>query len=275
MAELTGSYYSENFVFHEVSTFQPEFLRSGTVIYEVVRIIHGTALFLEDHINRLQTSVNLSGLKYPVSIAEIRGMIANLVLKNNTQLGNVKIILLFPNHNAPVLYAFFIPHSYPTPPMVEAGVETDFFKAERNDPNVKKLHPEMIQRVNAFISAEKLYDAVLIDESNAITEGSRTNIFFIQRETIFTPPADVVLKGITRQKIFELCSNLEITIIEQRISTNTLDEFRAAFFTGTSPKILPINRIAHIRFSVSDPLLQKLIKTYDQLITDYISNSSC
>jgi branched-chain amino acid aminotransferase len=270
MAELTGSYYSENSIFRQASTFRPEFFNSGIAIYEVLRIIHGVALFLEDHIERLQASVNLSELSYTVTLAEIRKLIGTLAHKNNISHGNVKIVLHFTDHNAPVLYTFFIPHSYPTASMIHEGVETDFFKAERRDPNVKKINPEIIHRVNAFISAKNLYDALLVDEIDTITEGSKTNVFFVQGEKIITPPANVVLKGITRQKIFEICTDLKINILEQEIGTKTLHKFQAAFFTGTSPRILPINRIANIRFSVSVPLLQKLMKTYDDLIADYV-----
>lgn len=37
-----------------------------------------------------------------------------------------------------------------------------------------------------------------MDHDNFITEGSKSNVFFIKNNVIYTPPENMVLKGITR-----------------------------------------------------------------------------
>lgn len=271
MAEIAGSYYSENGVFREVNSLDPSVFSKGTVLYEVLRIWQGKALFLEDHMNRLQQSLKLSGYSYDVSIATIRELLSELTKINALTIGNVKVNIVF-TEDQPVVYAFFIPYAYPNAGMYERGVTAEFFHASRNNPNIKKLNPEMISQVNAIIKERQLYDVLLVGDDGVITEGSKTNVFFIRNNEIYTAPGSLVLRGITREKVISLCNDQGIKIHEALLHKEKLSDFNAAFFSGTSPKILPIRSISGIEFHTDDPLVLKLMKVYDDLIDSYLQN---
>jgi branched-chain amino acid aminotransferase len=95
-------------------------------------------------------------------------------------------------------------------------------------------------------------------------------MFFLSAKVRFIPPGDKVLKGITREKIIDLCNKLHYNLIEQTIFIGSLNDFDAAFFTGTSPKVLPIRRIANVGYDVSNPVMNALITGYDNMIASYI-----
>jgi branched-chain amino acid aminotransferase len=211
----------------------------------------------------------LSGYAYTISVPAIHYILRNLIRRNNFPEGNVKILLHFNADVHPVLYTYFIPHAYPSPAMYKDGVEADLYRAVRLNPNIKQLHLEIRQRVSEFVRTENIYDALLVAQDETITEGSKTNVFFIQDDSIYTPSEDRVLKGITRGKIIQLCSQLNFRLIEQSISVNSLSNFDAAFFTGTSPKILPIRRIANFEYKVFNPLMNVLMKAYDDMMISY------
>ena len=270
MSECIGLYYSENIVFKDTSTFRDEAVQSGVVLYEVLRIVGSTALFLEDHIQRLQESVSLSGYSYSVSVPVIHYLLRNLIRRNELVNGNVKIVLRFSGHESPVLFTYIIPHIYPTPEMYQNGVETDLFMSERMNPNIKRMIPEVRRRVLEFITSENLYDALLIDEEEQITEGSKTNIFVVHNHAVITPPAGRVLKGVTRGKVIDLCIKLNYILLEETISINSLNKLEAAFFSGTSPGILPIRRIANHSFELPHPMVQALIQGYNEMINNYL-----
>jgi branched-chain amino acid aminotransferase len=270
MVECTGHYYSEDTAYKEASLFNSDSLFTGITLYEVLRIYKGTCLFLEDHIQRLQESVWLSGYLYTVSIPVIHHVISGLIKKNGMPNGNVKIILHFMTEDRPVLYTCFIPHAYPSPVMYKEGVSTDLYKAVRSNPNVKRMHSNLRQRVFEFIQTKNIYEALLVAEDETVTEGSKTNVFLIQGKTIYTPPKDRVLKGITREKVIQLCSKLNFKLIEQPISINSLNEFDAVFLTGTSPKVLPVCKIGSLTYTTSNPVMNALTKAYDDLIAAYI-----
>lgn len=269
MTEHTGLYYSENTALKEIALLDPALFNKGISLYEVLRVQDGWCLFLQDHLQRLQESVHLSGFDYTVDLSLFRGLLGNLICRNNLHEGNIKLVLHFTAPDSPALYAYFIPHAYPVPSMYAEGVDTVLFGASRSNPNVKRLVPEIREKINHILLTKNLYEVLLV-KNNCITEGSRSNVFFIQGERVITPPGDQVLKGITRHKVIDLCNTLNYRLFEKSVSTSELSEMDAAFLTGTSPKILGIRRIGSVSFPVTNPIMISLAEAYDGLIAAYI-----
>jgi branched-chain amino acid aminotransferase len=270
MSEYTGRYFSEGPVYRETALLRQGWLQNGLSLYEVIRVQEGICLFLEDHIRRLQESLALSGQLFPIAIPGMRRILDGLIRKNGLYNGNIKLTVYFSETEKPGLYAFFILHHYPPVSLYQQGIDTDLFRAVRPNPNVKRLFPEMRERLAAFISAHSLYEALLVNEDGCVTEGSKSNVFFIQGDSVYTPPGDQVLKGITRNKVIELCNQLNIKFMEKFISTERLRSMEAAFLTGTSPKVLPIRQIGTIPYRVPHPVMNSLMKAYENLIAGYI-----
>jgi len=106
---------------------------------------------------------------------------------------------------------------------------------------------------------------LLVNHNKNITEGSRSNIFLIKGTSLYTPPEKRILKGITRQKIFEICEKRNIEIHEVEISYKELVFYETAFLSGTSPGILPVKSIDKYRFNTSNDLMRQLMDAYQQL----------
>ena len=270
MPEYTGSYFSEGPVYRELALLREGWLQNGLSLYEVIRVEEGICLFLEDHLQRLQESLALSGRSFPIAIPGMRRILDGMIRKNGLFNGNIRLTVHFPETEKPGLYTFFIPHYYPPVSLYQQGIDTDLFRAVRLNPNVKRLFPEMRERLAAFISVHSLYEALLVNEDGCVTEGSKSNVFFIQGDSVYTPPGDQVLKGITRNKVIELCNQLNIKFMEKSISTEELRSMDAAFLTGTSPKVLPVRQIGNMSFRVPHPVMNSLMKAYENLINGYI-----
>ena len=93
-------------------------------------------------------------------------------------------------------------------------------------------------------------------------------MFFIGDNVIFTTPLEYVLPGTSRKRVFDICHKHRFPIIEKRIPVSELARYDAAFLSGTSPLILPINRIDELRFDPGLPLLQELMKYYFRLLEE-------
>ena len=72
-------------------------------IYEVLRVVNGVPLFLEDHLKRFFHSANIRE-NYSVHGSEIKLFLENLIVKNKVIVGN--ILMSFKIN----LIAFFISH---------------------------------------------------------------------------------------------------------------------------------------------------------------------
>jgi len=234
-------------------------------IYEVLRVEQGVPLFLDEHLNRFYHSAQIAQQTIGFQAGEIARFITALIRANEVDSGNILISW------KEKLKAFFIPHYYPGPQQYAEGVVCGVLHAERNAPNAKVFQTDVRKKANAMIERLGVYEVVLVDRTGKITEGSRSNLFFIRNKQLVTPLSDKVLLGITRQKTLECARGLALEVVEEDIALNSLANFDAAFITGTSPKILPIKQIGDIEFRVDNLLLRKLMQQHDALISDYIA----
>jgi branched-chain amino acid aminotransferase len=244
---------------------------SDQSVYEVIRVIEGVALFLEDHFLRLEISMQIQGLLVPMSYSDFKQNMAELVRLNQIMEGNVKFVYSVAEGNARWAFSF-IPHNYPIPENYQFGVTTDFLFAERQNPNAKVIQVGIRDLANQMIADRKLYEVLLVDRDGMITEGSRSNVFFVKSDVFYTAPDNMILVGITRIKVFDCLKELGYTIVEEAVSANEINDFDAAFLTGTSPKILPIRSIGKRLFDVQNPAVLRLMDAYNLKIQNYIRN---
>jgi branched-chain amino acid aminotransferase len=170
---------------------------------------------------------------------------------------------------------YFIHSSYPTPEQYETGVHGILLKEERSNPNAKVVNSGYKERVAAALADANAYEALLVNSKDEITEGSRSNVFFIKNNEVLTSPKGNVLIGITRVYVFEICRDLGIEIIEKPISVSMLREMDGVFITGTSPKILPISTIDDMSFnSARNPVIKTIMTSYNDRIEEYIKKKT-
>ncbi len=268
---LVENYYVINGTITPIGDFSYNFSNSSKIIYEVIRVRNSTPIFFEQHLNRLIKSVELLGLVQP-NKDMIEWMIVDLLRINPVEENNIRISLVYGSSKSPDLLVYFIPSSYPTQYQRDNGVELKTLKANRDNPNAKVEDANLRENADKIIKESGCYEVLLVNSNDFITEGSRSNIFFIKDDALFSPPIDLVLRGITRQVVINISKKLEIPFKEELVSIDRLTEFDGAFLTGTSPGILPISIIDEVNYTVKSPILQKLIEVYNNAIANDISN---
>lgn len=269
METIRGQFAFSNDRFVEAEAFH--FVLRKDNVYEVIRIIENIPLFLDEHMDRMEDSLKLLHLSSPITKEELRVLMADLCRKNGISEGNIK--LLINGEERPVLYLYFIPHSYPNATLYQTGIVTKTLALERSNPNAKVVRQSYKEKVTSFILENGIYEALLINRDNEVTEGSRSNVFFVIAGSLYTPPLKDVLGGVTRKRILSIAENLSIPVKESPVLANDLKNIEAAFISGTSPKILPISSIDEIVLDSSrHPMVLKLMDAYDKKINEYIEN---
>lgn len=234
------------------------------LIYEVIRVIDGAALFFREHYDRFLNSGAGTITENDLSYLSFLKMTAQFIESFDKGNFNLKVIL---DPTTKDLYLFENPSSYPEAKLYETGVHTELMDYQRNDPNAKITNQELTDLANHKRQETGAYELLLVDPSGHITEGSRSNLFFIQDGKLLTPPLDSVLPGVTRQRIIETAQSIKIPVSEIKIKANQLPHFQGAFISGTSPKILPIQSVGNLKFhSAQLPFVKDLIAAFDQTI---------
>lgn len=269
---------STNFILNDriVSSneFNPEELNKGKVIYEVLRVIVDSPLFYQEHIERFYYSLINSGCKIIFSKKSLASRIKSLIGTNRLKDGNIRFQVNFTGEDKATFSAWACPFYYPRDELYKKGASLSTIIAQRNNPNVKIYNPNLIHNAFSQINKSNIYEVVLLSKDGLITEGSRSNIFFVKDNVLITPPLSTILPGITRLKVIEIAKRLGITCNEMDINYNSLPLFDGAFITGTSPKVLPIQKIDDVIFNIGQPAISGIMKNYDELVNSYIEEFS-
>jgi branched-chain amino acid aminotransferase len=242
-------------------SFDNAMVYEGNSIYEVIRMVKGNPYFFQDHMERLAASVKLQGRELLADSASLRKAIISLTRSDKKKEANIKIIFNYNNDSSNYL-VYFIEHSYPTEEQYKKGVKGILYYAERKDPESKVINHKLRSSIYHKLIHEGGYEALLVNEDNLITEGSRSNIFFLKDETLVTAPDNIILNGITRKSILEICRENNIGVKLECVKVDDISEYDAVFMTGTSPMVLPFNSIGDKFFSVGLPLIERLRKLY-------------
>lgn len=273
--ECIQEYYIHNNEIKQSLGFDESIVEKGICVYEIIRIEQGIPLFIEDHLVRIHNSAFLSGLKINETNAEIEKNVQKLIQINKVKTGKIKIIIHFNSTGSMIeknFILYFTPHYFPTTNEYSTGIKTSICKAIRTNPNAKILNTLTRQKANHIIAEKKVFETILVDNEGYITEGSRSNVFFISEEKILTPPVNDVLPGITRKNIQQICIQNKIPFIEKKIHLNNLNKFDAMFLSGTSLKVLPVKIFDDYKFNVKNPMLVKLTELYNEYMDLYIEN---
>jgi len=253
---------SENIDIHDTD--------KGSKIYEVIRIIDGVPLYLEDHYARLKNSLSMLGFGLNITEDDIDLRIRKVIEANSLTNCNVKVIVYNDGHLQNCL--MYISKSYyPSKEEIESGVRVSLLNLERKDPNVKRLDKEYKEKVARSIIENNVFEVLLVNSAGEITEGSKSNVFFVKDGKVHTAPGKHVLKGITRKYIIEACERTGIEVVENLIGIESLSTVEGLFLSGTSIKVLPVSHVENYEFSsATHPLITAVRDEFDCMIEEYI-----
>lgn len=233
-------------------------------IYEVIRVIRNQPIFLEDHLERMQESLHAFDRTKTLDFAFIDQEVKHMALSATTINFNLRIEY----HIEEDRYAFFeIKGVYPTVHQARDGIRVVTFPYLRDHPNVKIYDLDLRNRMQAKKEQLDAFEILYIHE-DLVFETSKANIFFIKGETLVTAPDAMVLKGVTRKKVLELCARFGIPVEKRQVYVQELAQFDAAFLSGTSIHLLPIRELDDIKYPAAHPLWKKLSRAYKYLIVD-------
>jgi len=111
--------------------------------------------------------------------------------------------------------------------------------------------------------------AVLLDTSGNIAEGLGSNIFLVRSGALFTPRADFVLPGISREVVMQLAAEIGIECHEADLSMFDAYNADEAFLTSTSLCLCPvrsINGTAMKDLAIPGSLTAELTAAYCDLV---------
>lgn len=239
----------------------------GFGVYETIRRSNGTLYFLDQHIERLLESARIIGLAHTFASDSVKTFVRELAEKNGAETCNIKILLIgAPRAEDAQLNILCLNPHFPDKKLYRDGVTCVTYPHERPFPHAKTLN--MLQSYLAYRKAKEAgaYDALLLDKNGCITEGTRTNFFCIKDATLFSPPEDEILLGVTRAAVLKVAAKIGMTLQYAAAHQSVISGYDGAFLTSTSSKILPVNSIDGKPLDVQSPALRELMAAFDDFL---------
>ncbi|MBW4827162.1 MAG: aminotransferase class IV [Clostridiaceae bacterium] len=240
-------------------------------IYEVIRVIEGVPLFLEEHLDRMEKTAKLMDYNIDKTEIEIRKDIKRLIQQNQVKNSNIKLLCLDVDGKGQVFLTYFIESYYPKDEVYNEGVHTTLYNFGIEDPNAKMSDVSFGERVDKKIKNKNAFEALLVNKDGNITKGSRFDMFFVRCQNIYTVPDEKILLEVTRNRIINICEKLNLELIEETIHVEDLYKIDGGFMIGTLINVIPIKSVDEFTYeSVSDPIINKIKDMYLKEIKDYI-----
>ncbi len=238
------------------------------MVYEVFRVYKNKTLFLAEHLERMFHSIELLGFEKPYTLRQMEAQLFELLGTEPERIGNIKIRLSW--WPAPILEIGYIPHRYPSREEQTNGVIVATFHAVRNTPNIKIWNAALRTRTNQAIRELNVFEVLLVNEDGQITEGGRTNHFYVKDSILYTAPVVSVLPGITRKKVIDAAKILNISVVEKYLNEDKVGTVDEMFTSGTSAGVQPIAVVNGIRLPAERPLTLRLQEVYNKMVEQEI-----
>ncbi|MCL5022108.1 MAG: branched-chain-amino-acid transaminase [Nitrospirae bacterium] len=268
-----------------VSVFDHGFLY-GDGVYETMRTYEGAIFMLDEHLVRLYRSASMIGLGMPLDQDRVKSALYDTLGANSLRNAYVRLTVsrgsgavgLDPDLcRAPTLVIIAEEMKDYPKAMYEKGIKLIIAVTRRNsreaiDPRIKSLN--FLNNILAKIEAKKAGadEAVMLNGSGYVAEGTVSNIFFFRDGVLCTPSvACGILDGITRDTVLDLAVREGLTVEEGEFSRDDLYGASEVFLTNTTMEVMPVSQVDSVRYGAGE-IAGLLRRMYRGEVKAYVEN---
>lgn len=230
----------------------------GDGVFETLKIVNNTILFLEDHYFRLMASMRIVRMKIPnnFTLEYLEAQILNLAKAQNCENSARVRFTVFrndggfylPNTNSVSFQIQVFPLENTLYSFSDANYEVDLYKdffISKQLLSTIKTTNKMINITGSIFAEENdLQNCILLNNDKNVVEALNGNLFMLLGNKLITPPiSEGCLNGIMRKQILQIAKKIEsVEVIEEVISPFDLQKADELFITNVISGIQPITK---------------------------------
>lgn len=225
-----------------ISVFNPA-IYGAYGVYESMQVVNGVVFAQALHLQRLARSAGLLGLRLPADCATLERWIADVLRANAATEATLRLFAVGGDDDAEgVLFIWPQPPTRFPARFYTEGATAITFAGERYLPQAKSLNTLVTYLARRQAQAAAAHEA-LLHHDGYLTEGSNSNLFAVVDGEVWTPPADQVLAGVTRDLLMDLAGRHGLIIREAPLALADLPRWQECFITSTSRHVMPITAV--------------------------------
>ncbi len=222
-------------------------------IYEVIKYYGGNPFRYADHLDRLKRSLREVSIQFD-GCDQLEAVFQELLERNSLagteagvylqiSRGSQTRIHRFPERIVPTVYATVFPFASKWD-QLKNGVKvitTEDIRWLRCDIKSISLLPNVMAAQKAH--EQGAVEAIFI-RNGVVTEGSHSSFLAVKNGTVYThPDSNLILPGITKIVIREICRKNNIPMVEEAFTASELAGMDEMMIVGTGSEVTPVVQI--------------------------------
>lgn len=257
-------------------------MQFGDGIYEVIAFPGGQALFLEEHLDRLEGSAAAIELTPAISRDERRQLILDLAQRSGGECmvygqltrGSARRLHAFPPEGTPPTELWY---SRSLPQISESLRRDGVRLLLASDERWANCHIKSTMLLPNCMAKERArragcHDSLFFGPDGSLRETGVANFFGVLGGVLRTHPLTrAILPGVTRKAILQHARQLGISVEERALTVSDLPRLTEAAISSTTVGILPITHIGNHHIGAPGTVIQSLSDSYTDAIHSPIS----
>ena len=277
---INNKFYSRDKA--KVSVFDSSVIL-GDGIWSGIRFHNNKFLFLKDHLDRLFDDAKKISLKIHLSKKQISKILHDTVIINKMKTDvHLRLVVSRGIKSTPYQDPAFtiskptiivIPeYKQPQDNIYKKGLVLKTVKTIRGPHNVQDPRINSLSKLNCIIACieakkQKADEALMFDINGNIATNNSTHFFYVKDDCVYTSTGKYCVKGITRQKVIDLCKKNKIKVYQKNFKLKDVLKADEAFVTGTFANIIPVKKINSTKFNLrNNHITIKLRNLYLELM---------
>ncbi|MGE0556678.1 MAG: D-amino acid aminotransferase [Burkholderiales bacterium] len=258
----------------------------GDGVYEVIPAYSERPFRLDEHLRRLQYSLDKVRIANPHTAAEWQQLINEIIKRNDgddqsvylqVTRGVAKRDHAFPKGIKPTVFMMSTPLVTPSPALVESGVACitaqDYRWLNCDIKSVSLLGNCMLRQLSADVGAAE----TILFRDGRLTEASASNVFVVRDGKLLTPPKDhLVLPGITYDVVLEIARSREFEVEVRAVSEAEVRSADEIWVTSSTKEVLAVTTLdgKPVGDGRPGPLFRRMHALYQQFKQDHMRTAA-
>jgi branched-chain amino acid aminotransferase len=255
----------------------------GDGVFEGIRSYGGRIFRLEQHLLRIEASAHAIRLEIPMTREEMATACYDTLKANDVIDGYIRLVVtrgvgylgISPRRTrCPSVFIIADQIELYPKELYEQGMAIISSSVVRNHPNAVSPRIKSLNYLNNILAKIEALDAgvqeaVMFNHLGYLSECTGDNIFLVSEGVVQTPTtAAGILKGVTREAVFELAVRRNLPIREMDLTRHDLYVADECFLTGTAAEIIPVTRIDGRPIGTGQPgmITRQLMADFKELV---------
>lgn len=230
----------------------------GDSVFETLRTYDSKPFALREHLERLEESARLVFIDLPVSREALEREILETITAARNPESYVRVMItrgsgelgLDPGLAGRPLRVIVVTELHPPEDVAyQQGISAITFPIRRTADATSASGAKIGNYLTSVLAmraarAQGAAEALIVDVHQTVVEGATSNVFFVQKGRLVTPPLDAgILPGITRAVVLRAAKRLGIDVELRAPKLAEITSFEEVFISSSIREILAVVRI--------------------------------